>query len=564
MFILPYLELDFDVTKFASEENRFNEHSVDHPEKVETSPDQSIASTSSTTASTPDQSTTGTTTAAAASSTPTTEEKSNVLKDPEPAELFITRKAPGGASAAPNPNMEKTEATARGEIEDVPKSKTDMSLNEAFSEPTKRKEVSDSNDQQKVTEKHSHIKSGAGKKSGKWVKRGKSGGRHSGKGEQGEDEEQYENFMHFNGPMPFMQIPDPTQFAPDGSDVTPDGPVQAEENENLLHPSFGNFNPNRIPTIVDLPVHTSFFDNRNVPGFDMPENAENAEEYEAMKRSDVPDMGDPARSGPLFDGDLFLGKGEVVADKPERTRRGLIEQEEVEDLDDGMEDDDSPDRILVRSRRDVDVEEDTGSDENDESNFLLTRSKRSDEQDENDDEEEDDDDKSGPHVVKRSAILSEFIPSKKSQRSRARSNVHVRTKGASKGVSTRTGSKRSGVRKSDILDAKKTELKESSSVLNIIKRVHDDIALGNSKDLRTLESELAKLEGISISESNEQVKTFETMAKNNKQREGASVRTRVAKTRVKEKEDPDEYYKYGATASGKLESWTLHFYGTGG
>ena len=161
---------------------------------------------------------------------------------------------------------------------------------------------------------------------------------------------------------------------------------------------------------------------------------------------------------------------------------------------------------------------------------------------------DDDNSDDGPHVVKRSAIFSDLYSPESSQ-FKLRKKLQFENE------------RRSAVKKAYKLEeALKRKIvsmrKESSSVLNIIKRVHDDISVGDSKDLRVLEKELSQLEN----------------AKHNSLYNGESlieqktplVRTKVSRKPLREsKDDPDEYYKYGVTKSGELETWTLLFYGTG-
>lgn len=121
--------------------------------------------------------------------------------------------------------------------------------------------------------------------------------------------------------------------------------------------------------------------------------------------------------------------------------------------------------------------------------------------------------------------------------------------------------------------------KESSTVLDIIKRVHNDITRGDSKDLRILEKELSKLESSSSlsSSSRSSIQTIQRrkseeplvkLIKLMEQSENSGVRDDVVQVGPGEtsddgKQNPDEYYKYGTATSGILVNWTLKFYGTG-
>ncbi|XP_012557310.1 uncharacterized protein LOC100202203 isoform X1 [Hydra vulgaris] len=166
--------------------------------------------------------------------------------------------------------------------------------------------------------------------------------------------------------------------------------------------------------------------------------------------------------------------------------------------------------------------------------------------DENDENENDEEE--GPHVVKRSAIFSDlYLPEN--------SNFKLRKKLRFE------NERRSAVKKAYKLEeALKRKIismrKESSSVLNIIKRVHDDISIGDSKDLRVLEKQLSQLENAkynSLYNGESQIEQNTPL-----------VRTKVSRKPPREsRDDPDEYYKYGVTKSGELETWTLLFYGTG-
>ena len=163
-----------------------------------------------------------------------------------------------------------------------------------------------------------------------------------------------------------------------------------------------------------------------------------------------------------------------------------------------------------------------------------------------------------PHVVKESAILDEINLLKEPVKNDIKDKTSIDN--MFKQLYSVRGDKRSAINRAVKLeDALKRKLLNinggSSSVLSIIKRVHDDISAGNSKDLRKLGKDLAKLEA----------KGFIKIKSMNRGTAQSAVRTKVShrpKT-IEIKEDPDEYYKYGVDSSGELENWTLRFYGTG-
>ena len=461
-------DADFDVTKFALNENRFSEHTTDRAGKHEA---EDVA------------------------------EDTDLLKDTKQTEDFFNRKV---ASFGTGLKEDK-------EVKEFTEEKVDKEEGDGRTGSTKRKFADEEKEEKKG-------KNTGNKKIKKLSSKPKSR-KLKDRSNKKEEEEYDEHYVHFNEPLPFMQIPDPSQFA--------QLPVQAEENENFLQPSYETFNPNGISDIVNLPdyqEHTAFYNSRGT-GYET-EN-QRIGEY-GMKRSDIPS---PMQDIQMYPANEVELEGRHESDTPLVRRRRSLDLSD-EELPKNI--DRQTDATLFRFKRDII-------------------------------EQEDDDDEEGPHVVKRSAIISEFYPSKKpgiSTTNGKRSSEHRSAKRIINSHKSNVSSKRSAVRKSTDFDSteknsrNKPLSRESSSVLNIIKRVHDDIAIGNSKDLRRLESELAKLEGISMSESNEQVNNFEKLAKQR-------INTVRAKVTKKYREDPDEYYKYGASASGILESWTLHFYGTG-
>ena len=204
---------------------------------------------------------------------------------------------------------------------------------------------------------------------------------------------------------------------------------------------------------------------------------------------------------------------------------------------------DNKNDIKRRRRRSILSESDT--DEN------LNRQKRNAIVDDVIDGDSEDD---GPHVVKRSAIFSELYPSKSSETHDKKGKVPTQP----------VTEKRTAIQKAISLEGNLKEKllsmkKESSSVLNIMKRVHDDIAVGDSTDLRDLEKQLASLDSKNknILDS---VNSENTVDDNSSSRTKVSKKPRAGKYDIK---DPDEYYKYGVDSSGELLEWTIKFYGTG-
>lgn len=310
--------------------------------------------------------------------------------------------------------------------------------------------------------------------------------------------------------FPFLQFADPHQLA-----QIPTG----ENNENFVQQLYNPFSSNRFPNFEDLPPleeEASFYNYPNVF-----ENSARNHQFESDRRSRV--------SLPSFEDMQKLRESSTKDVKPEPKRSH-------------------------RRRRSVLNENQSAEDE-------LYRPKRS---DIIDDVESDDNDEDGPHVVKRSAIFSELYPSKRSSfvDTGAGQELSPTKKYRTDIVKDTAADKRSAVKKALSLEGTlKQKLfsmkKESSSVLNIMKRVHDDIAVGDSTDLRMLEKQLSKLESkssVSIAESN--------ALKDIENEKDSLVRAKVFKKPNKIQQDPDEYYKYGAAASGQIETWTIKFYGT--
>jgi len=209
-----------------------------------------------------------------------------------------------------------------------------------------------------------------------------------------------------------------------------------------------------------------------------------------------------------------------------------------------------------RRRRSIDVDSDV-------KNKLLIREKRSDVYDDSDTDGDGEDD--GPHVVKRSAIFSELYPSKQPTLSSYGDEGYKMTK----------AEKRSAIRKALALEKSLRRnlfsmKRESSSALDVIKRVHNDIANADARDLRILEKELANgldpskylktsddvLKKDDTSREEEPINNFITLIE---QTENSSTRKTIPDD---QKQSPEEYYKYGTSTSGILVSWTLKFHGT--
>lgn len=558
-------EVDFDVTKFALNENRFVEHTTDHAGKHEAED--------------------------------VVEDSSGPPREVKPTEEVTTRKLttiPKEEKEVKEYNGDKGELLEKEEKDSRP-------------ENSKRK-LSDSSSNEEKEEIQPVVKKASEPK--KVIKKlnAKAHARKLRGGHRKYDNMYDSRFLQFSQPLPFMQLPDPSQFA--------QIPVQAEENENFVQPDFGSYNPSGSPnSLPDYREHTTFFENGN--GYEV-ENGRRLAEFE-RKRSDIPsapvEEQIPLQSIPMFptneveefanehEGRLLRRRRSIDLDDeppPSKMRREdplfRVKRDTIETEDDD-EDDDGP-HVVKRSaiiteifpsenpraaeRRSVDEQKPADINNYEESSIMYPsetpiNEKRS--------VVPNNDDKI-PLKVKRNPLSKNkkrtTLPSNEKRSSPTIIEKHLFSVNSEKRVSTPTNekrasathrstkqtrkssfsAKRSAVRKAtDISTARdareKPTSKESSSVLNIIKRVHDDIAVGNSKDLRRLEAELARLEGISMSESNEQVNSFEKLASGGRIN---TVRTKVSK---KYREDPDEYYKYGATASGILESWTLHFYGTG-
>lgn len=318
----------------------------------------------------------------------------------------------------------------------------------------------------------------------------------------GDDDDEY----GYNDAVPFIQIADPSQLA----QLPP--PAIEHENDNFIQNLYGPVSP-IMPDIENLPQaeeHASLTSNQNTVDSQTvdPQTKSNS----IVKRSNVNELYDYMQN-------IAEGKipdfSEVSLDSDEnRVRRSLDEDGDINDVS------------LLREKRDKIVGD-------------IDRYNR-------------------PHVVKKSAILDEINVLKEPVKNGIKDKTSIDH--MFKQLYSVRGDKRSAINKAVKLeDALKRKLlninRGSSSVLSIIKRVHDDISAGNSKDLRKLGKDLAKLEA----------KGFIKTKPRNKGAAQSAVRTKVShrpKT-IEIKEDPDEYYKYGVDSSGELENWTLRFYGTG-
>eukprot|EP00111_Clytia_hemisphaerica_P007554 TCONS_00021941-protein len=256
-----------------------------------------------------------------------------------------------------------------------------------------------------------------------------------------------------------------------------------------------------------------------------------------------------------------------------RRHRRSLDDEKADTNNDDKIDKSKVAQILhdfTRSVKSTDIKDEAGQSRqkrslvNDDSNASLIRQKRNeiDDNDDYDNNDDDDDEGQGPHVVKRSAIFGQTQPD------------YVMT----------TSEKRSAIRKALALEKSlKKKLfsmkKESSSALDIIKRVHTDISNADAKDLRMLEKELSNM-GASATDSNNEEMHDSSVASSERnaedssepinnfiklveQTENSSTRKTIPPTSDEgRKQSSEEYYKYGTSASGVLVSWTIRFYGT--
>ena len=179
----------------------------------------------------------------------------------------------------------------------------------------------------------------------------------------------------------------------------------------------------------------------------------------------------------------------------------------------------------------------------------LIRNKRSDEEDEYDDE---------PHVVKRSAIFSDFYTSPSPAIVRS-NNEQAMTNSEKRSAIRKALSLEKALRKK--LDFSKEE-NNSESTVEVLKRVHSDISNGDAKDLRILEKELLRMKPDDSkkevnNDDNEPINNFIKLVE---QTENSSARKNIPEEAGKQ--TPEEYYKYGTSSSGILVSWTIKFYGT--
>jgi len=312
-----------------------------------------------------------------------------------------------------------------------------------------------------------------------------------------------EEEFNLSDAIPIIQIADPSQLA------AMSGPPPSEnENDNFMQQLYEPFNSNQFENSPPIEEQAAFYNSQRNNFVSHPRKLPRGE---VRKRS-------------LVNNDFEYSQHDMAIHKPTEYSNNIRTER-------------------IRLRRSLDK-----TDRNDRS---LLREKRS--------KIVDDEDEDGPHVVKRSAIFSELYPSRNSITKKSTIEKVFKKLQAVGG-----GNKRSAVRKAVKLegDLKKKLLnmnQEGSSVIDIIKRVHDDISSGNSKDLRKLEKDLASLE-TSKASGKQNIETIKQQIKIDR----SAVRTKVARKPNKiGGQDPDEYYKYGVDSSGELENWTLRFYGTG-
>ena len=222
------------------------------------------------------------------------------------------------------------------------------------------------------------------------------------------------------------------------------------------------------------------------------------------------------------------------------------------------------------------------------------------------DDNEDNDFENEPHVVKRSAIFGDLDSSQsgESRSKRQTDDTDEEYDDDSEGERKETMPQRRRVSSlEETLRKKLLSMKtQSQSVFKLLKRVHEDIARGNTQDLFKLEAEIAAIEkreatreklgeGVGKierklinSKSNKKVakhRHINEVYENSKAKSVTSETTRRAaesskgsssdedsvdnaemQEKLAYKNNPDEYLKYGAGNTGVLESWTLVFYGT--
>ena len=211
------------------------------------------------------------------------------------------------------------------------------------------------------------------------------------------------------------------------------------------------------------------------------------------------------------------------------------------DTDEEEEDEEDNDMIYKHGSSENEKHSNRRSVENE---YELIRDKRTD-----DDE---------PHVVKRSAILSDFYSSP-SPVTIQRNNEQVMTNSEKRSAIRKALSLEKALRKK--LDSSKEE-NNSESTFDVLKRVHSDIANGDAKDLRVLEKELSRMKPEDTKkelhdEDNEPINNFIKLVE---QTENSAARKNIPDEAGKQ--TPEEYYKYGTSSSGILVSWTMKFYGT--
>ena len=231
------------------------------------------------------------------------------------------------------------------------------------------------------------------------------------------------------------------------------------------------------------------------------------------------------------------------------------------------------------------------------------------------DDNDTDDFENEPHVVKRSAIFgsldSSLIEEDDAEFGKEKIGEDPRTKRQADDENEEDGDDAEGERSQmaserrvssleDTLRKKLLSMKtQSKSVLKLLKRVHEDISVGDTEDLFKLEAEIADIE----KQEKEKLGKFGDREERHPQKSKSHKKTAKPKIREKTKEklraksvtpdikenarlssenhkddgtvdsveaqerlaykqDPDEYLRYGAGNTGVLESWTLVFYGT--
>ena len=361
-----------------------------------------------------------------------------------------------------------------------------------------------------------------------------------------EDEEPIFPFLPFNGNEASFSGESNENFFP------------SSFNRNFEYP-FISYNEQAVSPLEDFHETSSFEQPVKTPVFDID------------KRSRLMNNQVPHSFFPYFS---FLSRPEVPLN---RRYRSFKEEEDRDDDGDGRSTSrpTSDENEKVRQKReDASDEEDMvyKHDESELNNLQHeneTRPKSRHRRSVGDDklvrnDKRNDEDEEGPHVVKRSAIFSDFYSSP--------SPVVV-----SKTDQVMTNSeKRSAIRKALSLEKalrkKLGSSKEdsSSSAVEILKRVHSDIANGDAKDLRILEKELSKMKPddptgenrafVEDKEKNEDTEPINNFIKLVEQTENSSSRKNIPQESGKQ--TPEEYYKYGTSTSGILVSWTIKFYGT--